>query len=169
MITLIHHPEGEKRVGDFLVENLQRVDWKTFRAAVAFAKRSGVKYLEKPLKLFGVHGTIKISVGIDLEGTSAEALTDLLAAVQPAGEVWTFHNPEHRNIQLSIQRFIFFRMTTPQNVSLVLAILRKADCLPITKRLCIYTWTGISLTIKSFLFISKRFLITGQRPRMELR
>ena len=94
MITLIHHPEGEKRLGDFLVENLQKGSWKTFRAAVAFAKCSGVKYLVKPLKLFGVHGTTKISVGIDLEGTSAEALTDLLAAVQPTGEVWAFHNPE---------------------------------------------------------------------------
>ena len=76
------------------MENLQSGGWKTFRAAVAFAKRSGVKHLAKPLKLFGTHCKTKISVGVDQEGTSAEALTDLLAAVQPTGEVWVFHNDE---------------------------------------------------------------------------
>jgi HKD family nuclease len=94
MIELIHHPEGEKRLGELLVGNLQNGGWKTFRAAVAFAKRSGVKHLVKSLKLFGTHCKSKISVGVDQEGTSAEALTDLLAAVQPTGEVWVFHNDE---------------------------------------------------------------------------
>jgi hypothetical protein len=78
MITLIHHPEGERRLGDLLVENLQNGGWKTFRAAVAFVKRSGVKHLAKPLKSFTAHGVSKISAGIDQGVTSAEGLTDLL-------------------------------------------------------------------------------------------
>ncbi|HEY3762025.1 MAG TPA: phospholipase D family protein [Verrucomicrobiae bacterium] len=92
MISLIHHPSGERRLGDLLAENFQKGDWKAFRAAIAFAKRSGVKHLVKSLKSFGAYGTTKISVGIDQEGTSAEALIDLLAAVQSTGEVWVVHN-----------------------------------------------------------------------------
>lgn len=87
MIKLIHHPEGEHRLGDFLVENLKKADWKTFRAAVAFVKRSGVKHLAKPLKSFVPHGVVKISVGIDHGVTSAEGLADLLASVGSNGEV----------------------------------------------------------------------------------
>jgi len=93
MITLIHHPEGERRLGDLLVENFQKKGrWKTFRAAVAFVKRSGVKHLGKALRSFSAHAVTKISVGIDQGVTSAEGLADLLAAVQPTGEVWVFQN-----------------------------------------------------------------------------
>jgi hypothetical protein len=73
-ITLIHHPEGEKRPGDLPVENLQKGSWKNFRAAVAFVKRSGVKHLAKPLKSFTAHGVSNISAGIDQGVTSAEGL-----------------------------------------------------------------------------------------------
>ena len=107
MITLIHHPEGEKRLGDLLVENLQKGGWKTFRAAVAFVKRSGVKHLAKPLKAFAAHGVSKISAGIDQGVTSAEGLTDLLAAVQPNGEVWVFHNEASTNPTFHPKVYLF--------------------------------------------------------------
>ncbi len=107
MITLIHHPEGEKRLGDLLVENLQRHDWKSFRAAVAFVKRSGVKHLAKPLKTFTAHGVSKISAGIDQGVTSAEGLTDLLGAVQPNGEVWVFHNETPTNPTFHPKVYLF--------------------------------------------------------------
>jgi HKD family nuclease len=107
MITLIHHPEGEKRLGDLLVENLQKSGWKTFRAAVAFVKRSGVKHLAKPLKAFAAHGVSKISAGIDQGVTSAEGLTDLLAAVQPTGEVWVFHNEAPTNSTFHPKVYLF--------------------------------------------------------------
>jgi len=40
MISLIHHPEGQKRLGELLVENLSSSQWTTFRAAVAIVKIS---------------------------------------------------------------------------------------------------------------------------------
>lgn len=107
MITLIHHPEGEKRLGDLLVENLQKGGWKTFRAAAAFVKRSGVKHLAKPLKSFTAHGVSKILAGIDQGVTSAEGLTDLLAAVQPNGEVWVFHNEAPTNPTFHPKVYLF--------------------------------------------------------------
>lgn len=92
MIELIHHPEGAERLGDLLVKNLASGKWKTFRAAVAFAKRSGVKHLVKPLQAFMPHRVARISVGLDQGGTSVEGVTDLLNAIQPTGELWVFHN-----------------------------------------------------------------------------
>ena len=92
MIELIHHPEGAKRLGDLLVENLTNGKWTTFRAAVAFAKRSGVKHLVKPLQAFMPHRLARISVGLDHGGTSVEGVTDLLNAIAPTGEIWVFHN-----------------------------------------------------------------------------
>jgi hypothetical protein len=35
MISLIHHPEGQERLGELLVENLSSSQWTIFRAAVA--------------------------------------------------------------------------------------------------------------------------------------
>lgn len=47
MITLIHHPDDPKRMGDLLVENLSNAKWISFRAAVAFVKSSGVKHISR--------------------------------------------------------------------------------------------------------------------------
>lgn len=107
MITLIHHPEGEKRLGDLLVENLQKGRWISFRAAVAFVKHSGVKHLARALRVFAAHGISKISAGIDQGVTSAEGLTDLLAAVQPNGEVWVFHNEAPTNPTFHPKVYLF--------------------------------------------------------------
>jgi HKD family nuclease len=92
MITIIHNPNGPQRLGDLLVERLQSNAWTSFRAAVAFAKRSGVKHLVAGLSKFAAHADVKISVGIDHFGTSAEAISDLLASLGQKGEVWLFHN-----------------------------------------------------------------------------
>ncbi len=107
MIKFIHHPEGEPRLGDLLLRNFKKGGWKTFRAAVAFVKRSGVKHLAKPLRSFSAHGVPKISVGIDQGVTSVEGLTDLLAAVQPTGEVWVFHNEAPTNPTFHPKVYLF--------------------------------------------------------------
>jgi HKD family nuclease len=107
MIVFIHHPEGEQRLGDFLIENLQKGVWKSFRGAVAFAKRSGVKHLTKPLKQFGKDGVTKIIVGVDQDGTSAEALTELSASIQPTGEAWVFHNEASTNSTFHPKVYLF--------------------------------------------------------------
>lgn len=92
MISLIHHPEGEKRLGDLLVENLSHAKWNLFRAAVAFVKRSGTKHVASALKSFLERGEVKLSVGIDHLGTSFEGLGELLDALGDKGEAYVFHN-----------------------------------------------------------------------------
>jgi hypothetical protein len=49
----------------------------------------------------------KISAGIDQGVTSAEGLTDLLAAVQPNGEVWVFHNEAPTNPTFHPKVYLF--------------------------------------------------------------
>lgn len=93
MIALIHHPEGSKRLGELLVDNLLQREWLLFRAAVAFVKQSGTKHLAGPLQSFLEHGAVRMSVGIDHRGTSAEGLRDLLDSLGKKGEAFVFHNP----------------------------------------------------------------------------
>lgn len=107
MITIIHHPEDAKRLGDLLTERFQNDVWTSFRAAVAFAKRSGVKHVAENLRTFAQRATVKISIGIDHCGTSAEAIADLLAAVQTKGEVWLFHNDSPANATFHPKVYLF--------------------------------------------------------------
>lgn len=92
MVSLICHPSGDKRLGDFLKENFLEKKWTLFRMAVAFVKTSGVKHIKEPLKNFLKHGDAKVSVGIDQAGTSREGVTELLAALGDKGKAWIFHN-----------------------------------------------------------------------------
>jgi HKD family nuclease len=96
MITLIHHPDDPKRMGDLLVENLRGAKWTLFRAAVAFVKNSGVKHIKAALQNFLKQGNAKVSAGIDHAGTSKEGLSELLEALGTKGEGWVFHNDEGR-------------------------------------------------------------------------
>ena len=68
MIALIHHPDGPKRLGEMLVENLSSAKWTHFRAAVAFVKNSGVKQIKSHLQNFLLKGAVKISAGVDIAG-----------------------------------------------------------------------------------------------------
>ena len=96
MITLIHHPDDPKRMGDLLVENLHDAKWTLFRAAVAFVKNSGVKHIKVALQKFLIQGDAEISAGIDHAGTSKEGLSELLESLGTKGEGWVFHNNEGR-------------------------------------------------------------------------
>jgi hypothetical protein len=90
-MQFIAQPLGEVRLGEFLLAHLADPQWTTFRAAVAFVKRSGTQYIRQALRTFSDRAQIKISVGVDLYGTSREGLTDLLEAA-PAGEVFVYRN-----------------------------------------------------------------------------
>src|SRR5438552_2031319 len=105
MITIVDNPQGSKRLGDLLVERLQSDAWTSFRAAVAFAKRSGVKHIAKDLRAFAHRANVKISIGIDHCGTSAEAVADLLATVEKKGEVWLFHNETNSTFHPKVYLF----------------------------------------------------------------
>jgi len=92
MPAFIAHPNDKFRLGDFLTEGLRDASWTSFRAAVAFIKRSGTKHISDALRDFAKRGVISISAGIDSGGTSAEGLWDLIEAVRPKGKLWIFHN-----------------------------------------------------------------------------
>jgi hypothetical protein len=75
-------------VGDRLIAEVSGGGWDRLRCAVAFAKLSGVRYLDGPLRAFAASGgAASIAVGVDHDGTSFEAVSQLLAAVGPGGEV----------------------------------------------------------------------------------
>ena len=92
-LRFISHPfSGNSRLGETLVAELENGEWMEFRAAVAFARMSGVRHLSKPLNKFCARGEVRISVGLDLGGTSEEALREILASLDERGEAWVFHN-----------------------------------------------------------------------------
>jgi HKD family nuclease len=92
VLRFSRQPELGSRLGDFLERNLKSPRWTEFRAAIAFAKRSGTRHVASDLKAFIGRGRARIAVGVDVGGTSSEGLNDLLNAVGDRGEIWVFHN-----------------------------------------------------------------------------
>ncbi len=84
-------PGSSHRLGDYLKQNLSG-NWTQFRAAVAFVKRSGTRYIVEELSEFSQTRHVEIVTGIDHQGTSAEGLQDLLESVKPNGRIIVFHN-----------------------------------------------------------------------------
>ncbi|WP_416417552.1 hypothetical protein [Paenarthrobacter aromaticivorans] len=65
--------------GNRLIELLDSQSYHTLNIMVAFAKNSGVLRIKNALENFRLHGgTVNVYVGIDMDGTSYEALTALL-------------------------------------------------------------------------------------------
>jgi hypothetical protein len=90
-MEFISQPFSPVRLGDFLLAHLGDPEWTTFRAAIAFVKRSGTRHLVQRLEEFSNRAAVRITVGIDHAGTSREGLLDLLHAT-PRGEVWIYRN-----------------------------------------------------------------------------
>jgi HKD family nuclease len=91
-MEFVHQPATSNRLGEFLLENL-RGNWDTFRAAIAFVKRSGTKHIVDALTTFSQRKTSEFVVGINHRGTSKEGLDDLLRGVGKTGRVIIFNNP----------------------------------------------------------------------------
>jgi len=90
-MQFITQPFGQVRLGDFLLSHLVDPQWTGFRAAIAFVKRSGTQFIRQSLQDFSGRAQARISVGIDLYGTSREGLNDLLQAT-PGGQVFVYRN-----------------------------------------------------------------------------
>ena len=90
-MEFIHHPGESDRLGDWLKHNLEK-EWSSFRAAIAFVKRSGTRHIKNPLSKFAEAREVEIVTGIDHQGSSYEGLQDLLDAVSPNGQIVVFHN-----------------------------------------------------------------------------
>lgn len=96
-MSLINQP-FDGQLGDILIEKLQE-DYNRLTIVVAFAKNSGVLRLKPELERFRANGgTIHIFVGIDIQGTSYEALKNLLPlcdslyVVHSEDSATTFHS-----------------------------------------------------------------------------
>ncbi len=114
MITIVHHPGGSKRLGELLVDNFKSRKWSSFRAAIAFAKRSGVKHIAPSLTEFAKRAHVKISLGIDQCGTSVESVEDLLKAVGTKGELWLFHNEAANSPTFHPKVYLFSNSTAAE-------------------------------------------------------
>jgi len=79
-----------------ILESLGDVSWTDCTIAVAFAKLSGTSILKGRLRAFSDRAHLTILVGVDREGTSKEALEDLLEAAGPRGTVLVCHNAVRR-------------------------------------------------------------------------
>lgn len=74
--------------GDVFERELQTGGWKRLIVVVAFAKMSGVRYIEQSLRGFVASGgRVDITVGIDVLGTSYEAAWYLMNAVSARGRL----------------------------------------------------------------------------------
>ena len=94
-MELILQPWSERTLGDILQLALKGEigSFERFDAAIAFVKRSGVQYIADLLREFAEkNSSVRIVVGIDQHGTSAEGLSDLLEAVGNYGTIWICHD-----------------------------------------------------------------------------
>jgi HKD family nuclease len=94
---LIAQPFSAQSLGAILKTALsgQILPFHTFRAAVAFVKRSGVQHIQAELQQFMQSGGLtQIVVGIDQLGSSREGLAGLLNAVGAQGSVWVNRTTE---------------------------------------------------------------------------
>ncbi len=105
MVNFIHQPEGTIRLGDYLKMHLEQPGWTHFRAAVAFVKRSGVQHIQNSLAEFSKKASVKMSVGIDMGGTSLEGLNGLLASVKPPNQIWIYHNANQSTFHPKVYLF----------------------------------------------------------------
>jgi len=78
LMELMNQPFNGQ-LGNRLIELLDSSDYHTLNIAVAFAKNSGVLRIKDSLEKFREReGKVNVYVGVDLGGTSYEALTALL-------------------------------------------------------------------------------------------
>jgi hypothetical protein len=77
------------RFGTALGSDIESEKWNRIEIAVAWVRRSGTQHLEPSFKKFlGRGGFAQITVGVDIENTSAEGLKDFLD-LQAAGNIET--------------------------------------------------------------------------------
>lgn len=91
-MNLITNPHDTYRLGDFLLEGLESTAT-AFDGACAFARLSGVGYLAPAIHSFSASRPFRLTLGVDMHGTSVEALKLLVASSGPLAELFVFHNP----------------------------------------------------------------------------
>lgn len=103
-MKLIASPYDTYRLGDFLLEGLKS-DALSFCGASAFARRSGIAYLAPAIKAYSADRPLHLIIGIDLNGTSVEALELLLESAGEQARIFIFHNPASATFHPKLYRF----------------------------------------------------------------
>lgn len=92
------------QLGDRLIDLLDSGDFHTLNIAVAFAKNSGVLRIKNALEKFRKSGgKVNVYVGVDLGGTSYEALTALLLYTDTLNVV---HSEKSQTFHSKIYQFL---------------------------------------------------------------
>ncbi|MFG6604112.1 MULTISPECIES: hypothetical protein [unclassified Sulfitobacter] len=92
------------QLGNRLIELLESKNYHTLNIAVAFAKNSGVLRIKSALETFRAQGgEVNIFVGVDLGGTSYEALTALR---QLASSLNVVHSETGQTFHSKIYQFL---------------------------------------------------------------
>lgn len=92
------------QLGDRLIECLDSPTYQSLNVIVAFAKNSGVLRIKDALERFRKRGSkVNVYVGIDLGGTSYEALTTLLSNVDSLNVV---HSEKSQTFHSKIYNFV---------------------------------------------------------------
>lgn len=92
------------QLGSRLIELLDSADYQTLNIVVAFAKNSGVLRIKDALERFRKRGSkVNVYVGVDLGGTSYEALTALLLHTDSLNVV---HSENWQTFHTKIYQFV---------------------------------------------------------------
>ena len=91
---MFHIQPTDDELANELVRQLDDVRWSSFRAAVAWARETGVTMLRDALERFVRRGgAATIVVGLDLTGTTREGLQSLLSLRAHGNlDVWVYHD-----------------------------------------------------------------------------
>lgn len=85
------------RFGEAISRDLESGKWHRTEVAVAWVRRSGTRHVARPFQTFlRAGGIAQFIVGVDIENTSYEGLSDLLSW-QSEGKIETYiqHNEAH--------------------------------------------------------------------------
>lgn len=103
MTTLLNQP-FDGQLGTLIVGHLDSSEFSELNIAVAFAKNSGVLRLNRHLDGFRARGgLVRVFVGVDLGGTSYEALTNLLDRVD---KLFVVHAKSGQTFHSKIYNFV---------------------------------------------------------------
>ena len=102
-MELINQPLNGQ-LGNRLIELLGNEDYQTLNVLVAFAKNSGVLRLKEAIEKFRKRGgKVNVYVGVDLQGTSYEALVNLRAIVD---SLFVVHAENSQTFHTKIYNFV---------------------------------------------------------------
>lgn len=100
MNTFLMNQPFNGQFGDYLIDCLENASFSSLDMVVAFAKNSGVLRLKEAFETFRSKGSkINVLVGIDLNGTSYEALTNLLTLTD---SLWVAHTESDQTFHSKI-------------------------------------------------------------------